>query len=63
MGAKEITKQTLFFILKVLLVVALILIAFVVGTMVGYSVLGGGNPKGVFDTKLWTHIFDYFIIR
>ena len=63
MTGKEVAKQMLFFVLKLLLIISLILIAFVVGTMVGYAVLGGGNPKGVFDSKLWAHIFDYFIIR
>lgn len=63
MSGKEIAKKMLFFILKVLLVLALIVIAFAVGTMVGYGVLGGGNPKDVFRSELWVHIFDYFIIH
>ena len=62
MSGKEIAKKMLFFILKLLLVLALILIAFVVGTMIGYGVLGGGDPKAVFNSELWKHIFDYFLI-
>lgn len=63
MSGKEIAKKMMLFILKVVLVIAVILIAFAVGTMVGYGVLGDGNPKEVFRSELWVHIFDYFIIR
>ena len=62
MKAKDIAKQMLMFILKVLLVLGLILIVFVVGAMVGSGVFGGGDPMAVFDTEIWTHIFDYFLI-
>jgi len=61
MTGKEIAKKMLFFTLKLLLVLGLILIAFVVGTMIGYGLLGGGDPMRVFDSDLWKHIFDYFM--
>lgn len=63
MSGKEIAKQMLFFVLKVLLVLILIVAAFVVGTMIGYGVLGGGDPKAVFKPELWKHVFDYFLVR
>ncbi|OJG28455.1 hypothetical protein RU98_GL000048 [Enterococcus caccae] len=47
-------------LLKVLVVIALVIILFVAGTMIGYGVIGGGNPKDVFKEEIWTHISDFF---
>lgn len=35
--------------------------SFVAGTMIGYGVIGGGNPFKVFQPSLWIHIRDFFI--
>lgn len=57
---KQASKKSLLFILRFLLVVLLIFIAFVVGGMFGYSILGdGGNPLDVFDRELWQHILSF----
>lgn len=57
---KQASKKTLLFILRFLLVVLLIFVAFVVGGMFGYSILGdGGNPLDVFDQELWQHILSF----
>lgn len=47
-------------LLKILVVIALVVILFVVGTMIGYGMIGNGNPKDVFDEKIWTHIMTFF---
>jgi hypothetical protein len=44
--------------LRILIILLLALIAVVVGTMIGYGVLGKGNPLDVFDRDTWTHIRD-----
>lgn len=55
-----ILKNTLFFLVKFILVVLLILVAFAVGAMLGYSILGdGGNPMEVFNPELWEHILNF----
>ncbi len=44
--------------LRILILLAAIVIAAVAGAMVGYGVLGGGNPMDVLDKETWQHIFD-----
>ncbi|EGO2848260.1 DNA-directed RNA polymerase subunit beta, partial [Enterococcus faecalis] len=41
-------------LLKILVVISLVIILFVVGTMIGYGLIGNGNPMDVFDEKIWT---------
>ncbi|WP_078808161.1 DNA-directed RNA polymerase subunit beta [Pilibacter termitis] len=45
---------------KVLLVLILMAVFFVVGTMIGYGVLGGGNSFDVFKSTTWEHLFSFF---
>lgn len=53
-------KKSGLFILRFLLVVLLIAIAFAVGAMFGYSILGdGGDPLDIFNRELWGHIFSF----
>ena len=47
-------------LLKILVVISLVIILFVVGTMIGYGLIGNGNPMDVFDEKIWTHIMNFF---
>ncbi|WP_161878747.1 DNA-directed RNA polymerase subunit beta [Alkalibacterium sp. MB6] len=57
---KTITKNIVFYILKVLLIILLIAAAFIGGTMLGYSVIGGaGDPMDVFNPELWQHILEF----
>ena len=60
MTKKKILMDMLWFILKVMLVIVLVVIAFIIGAMVGYGVLGDGEPAGVFDPAIWENIFSYF---
>lgn len=43
---------------RVLLFLALLAGSLALGLMVGYGVLGDGNPKDVFDKSTWQHIID-----
>lgn len=48
------------FLLRFLLVVLLILVAFAVGAMFGYTILGdGGHPLDIFNRELWEHILGF----
>ena len=47
-------------LLKILVVISLVIILFVVGTMIGYGLIGNGNPMDVFDEKIRTHIMNFF---
>ena len=60
MTKEKIVLQIVTFVLKILLVIILIALAFVVGAMIGYGVLGDGNPFAVFEKDTWVHIFSYF---
>ncbi|WP_404469095.1 DNA-directed RNA polymerase subunit beta [Sutcliffiella horikoshii] len=44
--------------LRILILLGAIAIAAVAGAMVGYGVLGGGNPMDVLEKETWQHIFD-----
>ncbi|MBS4761891.1 DNA-directed RNA polymerase subunit beta [Carnobacteriaceae bacterium zg-ZUI252] len=50
-------------VLKVLfyivLILAMALVCFVVGMMIGYSVLGDGNAFDVLDWKTWEYILKF----
>ncbi|MEQ6390137.1 DNA-directed RNA polymerase subunit beta [Bacillaceae bacterium S4-13-58] len=43
---------------KILLVVILCAVALAVGAMIGYGIIGDGNPKDVFQKETWQHIID-----
>ena len=47
--------------LRVILVLLLLVGAAALGLYVGYSVVGDGSPKEIFQKETWTHITD--IIR
>lgn len=57
MTKERIATQMVSFVLKVLLVLVLIAIALILGIMVGYGILGDGNPFAIFDMSTWGHIF------
>lgn len=42
--------------IKLLILLVLMILLFIVGTMIGYSILH--NPFGVFNPETWQHIFD-----
>jgi len=44
--------------LRIIVVVLLVIVAFVVGSMIGYGVIGDGNPTGVLEKSTWTYIID-----
>jgi hypothetical protein len=44
--------------LRLLLLICGIVVCFAVGTMIGYGVIGDGEPMKVFDKETWTHIID-----
>ena len=44
--------------LRIVIILVLLMIAAVVGAMVGYSVIGEGKAMDVFKPATWQHIFD-----
>ncbi|MFS0783818.1 DNA-directed RNA polymerase subunit beta [Bacillus sp. 1P06AnD] len=44
--------------LRIILFVAAVLAAVLIGCLVGYSVIGDGSPGEVFQKDTWTHIRD-----
>jgi len=45
---------------RVGIVLVLAILAIVIGTMIGYSVLGDGAALDVFKKETWQHIFDIY---
>lgn len=60
MTARKIIRQAFTFLFKVILVLLLIVVMFIIGAMVGYGVIGDGDPMAVFDPALWEHLLSYF---
>lgn len=46
-------------LLKILLVIICLLGLFILGLMVGYSMIGAGKATDVFHRETWTHIFQF----
>lgn len=44
--------------LRIIVVTILVIAAMIVGGIVGYSVLGGGEAADVLKIETWQHIFD-----
>ncbi|WP_033540897.1 DNA-directed RNA polymerase subunit beta [Planococcus sp. CAU13] len=44
--------------LRIILVIVLIVLAAALGAMVGYGVLGDGEPRDVLKWETWQHIID-----
>ncbi|TXC85935.1 DNA-directed RNA polymerase subunit beta [Metabacillus litoralis] len=44
--------------LRVLLIVVLMGISVIAGLVVGYGVIGNGNPEDALDKSTWQHIID-----
>ncbi len=56
----NIIKSTLLFLLRFVLAVLLIAVAFAVGAMIGYSIIGdGSDPMEIFNPELWGHILSF----
>lgn len=56
----NIIKSTLLFLLRFVLAVLLIAVAFAVGAMIGYSIIGdGSDPIEIFNPELWEHILSF----
>ncbi|MDW2876391.1 MULTISPECIES: DNA-directed RNA polymerase subunit beta [Bacillaceae] len=47
--------------LRIIIVLILIAGSLILGTIVGYSVMGGGKPSEVFEKSTWLHIKDLVI--
>jgi len=43
---------------KFLIVLFLVFLFFIIGTMIGYGVIGEGNPWDALKKSTWDHIFD-----
>ena len=57
-GSKKQT--TLAYILRTLAIIGIVLVLmallFALGLMIGFGVIGGGNPMGIFSSDVWEHL-------
>lgn len=44
--------------LRIIIVLVLIVAFFFIGAMIGYGMIGNGNPTDVFKAETWSHIFN-----
>lgn len=44
--------------LRIILVLALVVLAAALGAMVGYGIIGDGEPRDALKWETWQHIFD-----
>jgi len=61
MTAREIIRGIFSFLFKVIFVLLLIAVMFIIGAMVGYGVIGDGDPMAIFEPELWEHLLGYFV--
>lgn len=40
------------------LIVLSLIVCFILGTMIGYSLVGGGDVADVFNMETWVHLFN-----
>ena len=48
-------------IIRLALVIALVAASLIIGLMVGYGVIGDGNPQDALKKETWTHILDLVV--
>ncbi|WP_208560976.1 DNA-directed RNA polymerase subunit beta [Marinilactibacillus kalidii] len=59
---QSVLKKTGLYLLKIIIILLLIAVAFFGGLMIGYGVIGDGNsPMDVFEPELWQHILDFIM--
>ena len=46
-------------LIRLLLLILLIFFFFMVGLMIGYGVIGDGEPTAVFSGNLWTNVLKF----
>lgn len=46
---------------RLIIVVLLLVLGFAIGLMVGYGIIGDGNPDKALDQSTWQHIVDLVI--
>ncbi|MGX7350970.1 DNA-directed RNA polymerase subunit beta [Enterococcus canis] len=56
MSTKRYILRTLIIIFSVIL---LMMLLFIIGTMIGYGVIGSGKATDVFNFSIWQHILDF----
>ncbi|BAK95083.1 putative uncharacterized protein [Tetragenococcus halophilus subsp. halophilus] len=54
-----LSRDVLISLIKILSVIALAVVLFFVGLMIGYGGIGDGSPLHVFSRALWQHIFEF----
>ncbi|MGX7200128.1 DNA-directed RNA polymerase subunit beta [Enterococcus nangangensis] len=56
----ETIRYILISVIKILLVILGMIFLFIIGTAIGYGLIGNGNTADVFDGEIWQHIFSFF---
>lgn len=63
MGDKYLKESTILrglkLVLKVIVFLLLVLICFIIGLFIGYSIIGDGNYWEVLNQETWQHIVDF----
>lgn len=55
----ENVRYILVALIKVLLVIVGMLFLYLIGTAIGYSIIGDGDFSKVFSGEIWEHIFSF----
>jgi len=58
LGKKWISTGAFSIGLRIIIVVVLLVIAAITGSMIGYGVIGSGNPFNVLNPATWNHVLD-----
>ncbi|MDO5457252.1 MAG: DNA-directed RNA polymerase subunit beta [Atopococcus tabaci] len=44
---------------RTVIIIGVFILLFLLGALIGYSVIGGGNPFDIFTPSFWTTLFDF----
>lgn len=45
--------------LRIAIIAGVFVLLFLLGALIGYSIIGGGNPFDIFTPSFWTTLFDF----
>lgn len=52
-------EQILKTLVRILIILLIGILLFIIGSMIGYGAMGGGNPFEVLMPHVWQHIMDF----
>lgn len=59
MSTSSVREQILKSLIRIVVILLVGILLFVIGSMIGYGAMGGGNPFEVLMPHVWRHIMEF----